>query len=98
MMTVIRPLLLGSLLCLVLGSCRTDSPPPKEICILDGFGGGDCIESDGSKLYRPPSQMINYWSTNQPDIQAFVSWCYNIPLSSAAKKMEEINDSARAHK
>lgn len=85
---------LGNLLFLALGlalsSCRESTPPPLEICILDGHGGGDCIESDGSRLYRVPSSMANYWATNEPDQRSFSAWCYDGNPVDAANYMNQI--------
>lgn len=64
---------------LALSGCRKDTPPAIEICIMDGFGGADCQEADGSKVYKLPSEMKNYWSTNQVDMKSFASWCYETP-------------------
>jgi len=84
------PLLLVSLACLST-SCRDSQPPKIEVCILDGFGGGDCIESDGSKLYRLPSDMLNYWATSQPDEANFASWCYQADRQTVNKAMTLIS-------
>lgn len=72
----------GKRLFLVLGlllasSCRSSTAPAIEICIGDGFGGADCIRRDGSRLYRPPSELQNYWMTNQDDMRAYSSWCFD---------------------
>ena len=85
-----RPLLVG--LALVLVSCRDSVPPPIEICIGDGFGGAKCIERDGSKLYRTPSELTNYWLTNQPDMQAFSSWCYDTSSKIMSKNLNEVKE------
>jgi hypothetical protein len=81
---------------LSLSACRNSKPPQIEICILDGVGGGDCIEADGSKKYRPPSEMLNYWSTNQPDMANFSSWCYDAPAPHVAAQMEALKSEARS--
>ena len=79
---------------LLLVSCRTDIPPKIEICIMDGFGGGDCVEAGGAKLYRTPSQMLNYWSTNQPDEANYTSWCYGSTPSVVNPAMELVRAQA----
>lgn len=66
-------LLLGAL---GLASCKSSKPPVIEICIGDGVGGADCVERDNTKVYHPPSELTNYWMTNQADMAAFSSWCY----------------------
>jgi hypothetical protein len=96
----IRPQKLGKMLCLglvlALSACRTSQPPPKEICILDGHGGGDCVESDGMLKYRLPSEMLNYWATNQVDMQNFSAWCYNTTPQTAHQAMAILSEQARA--
>lgn len=79
-----------AVLALLLASCRTSQPPTLEVCILDGFGGGDCVETDGSQLYRAPSLMKNYWSTNEGDMANFSSWCYDADRSFIRRGMGEI--------
>lgn len=82
---------LGAMLCLVLASCNEKDPPPViEICILDGFGGADCIERDGSQKYRAPTELTNFWATNQDDMAAFSSWCYKIPQVAIEKELDTI--------
>lgn len=73
-----------------LSSCRKDTPPPVEICIGDGVGGADCIEKDGSRRYRRPSELENYWMTNQEDQAAFASWCYKANPQSVERAMDRI--------
>lgn len=82
---------------LALSGCRKDIPPVIEICILDGLGGGDCVEKDGSKLYRPPSGMKNYWSTSADDMAAFSSWCFKTSNSQQIEnQMRRIELDARS--
>lgn len=72
-------LFLVSLL-LSLSGCRGSTPPEfKEICTLDGFGGGDCSLPGGERKYHPPSEMRNYWATDQESMKNFASWCYRVP-------------------
>lgn len=87
-------LLFLSLGLLALSSCRNSIPPKIEVCILDGFGGGDCVEADGSQLYRSPSAMKNYWSTSEPDEANFSSWCYDTTPEVVKIGMEKIKKSA----
>lgn len=79
-----------------LSSCRKDPPPSIEICILDGHGSGDCIEADGSKKFRLPSEMLNYWSTNQPDMKNWSSWCYQAGKAEVKQQMQMLYDQAKA--
>jgi hypothetical protein len=99
MLTDMPLLKLGKPLCLVLGllllsSCRDSVPPKIEICILDGLGGGHCIEADGSQLYKAPSTMKNYWATSQPDEANFSSWCYDTTTAAVTPAMEQIREQA----
>jgi hypothetical protein len=87
-------LTLGALLFLaiaLLSSCREDSPPVIEICIGDGLGGADCILKDGSKIWRSPTDLQNYWMTNQVDMGEFSAWCYQTDkIELVQKKLGEI--------
>ena len=91
--TLGRRLLVATVL--FLSSCRSDTPPAKEICILDGRGGGDCSEFDGSHRYRLPSEMVNYWSTNEADMKNFSAWCYGTTADNAGAAMTLISTEAR---
>lgn len=84
-------------LALVLTSCRDSTPPKIEVCLGDGFGGADCIEADGSKLYRPPSQLKNYWMTSEPDEANLLSWCYDTSQTNVEAGMHEIKSEVNAH-
>lgn len=89
---------LGRRLCLALGlllvSCRTSSPPSIEICLGDGTGGGNCISREGVKFYRVPSELQNYWMTNQDDMKAFSSWCYQTSPENTAAFMKLLKEKA----
>lgn len=80
-------------LCLVCASCRTSKPPVIEVCILDGFGGADCIETDGSKKVKLPSEIKNYWATNQNDMANFAGWCYQTTPQTAGLGMASLSQS-----
>ena len=67
--------LIVSLLILFNLSCRDSLPPKIEICIFNGFGA-DCVEADGSKKYRLPSELNDYWMTSESDEANYSSWCY----------------------
>lgn len=75
---------------LLLSGCRSSVPPKIEICIGDGFGGADCVETDGSQLYRSPSSLKNYWMTSQGDEQNLAEWCYATSAVSVSAGMREI--------
>lgn len=80
---------------LFLSGCRKSQPPKIEICIGDGFGGADCIEADGSHLYRSPSSLKNYWMTSQPDEANYASWCYDASPSAVTPAMDRIREEAQ---
>lgn len=87
--------LLGRLLFLVLAlapsACRTGPPPPKiEVCIGDGVGGCDAVEPDGSKKYRLPSDIKNYWCTNESDEARFAAWCYGSDVEASKTEMQAL--------
>lgn len=65
------------MLCLavLLSSCGS-LPPKIPVCIGDGFGGADCVEVDQTKAYRKPSELKNYWMTDQRSMNDFAAWCY----------------------
>lgn len=87
-----RPLCLA--LALSFSGCRTSKPPVIEICIGDGAGGANCVESDGSRKYRLPSEMKNYWATNQPDQARFAAWCYDTNEANIETVMASIKKNA----
>lgn len=82
--------LLASLGLLLIDGCRDSVPPKIEVCIGDSIGGADCVEADGSKKYRLPSELINYWMTSEPDEANFSSWCYDTSLKNAQNGMQSI--------
>lgn len=88
-------LLLVGLALAVLNSCRNSQPPAIEICLGDGVGGADCVEADGSKKYRVPSELKNYWLTNPPDMKNFSSWCYQASAQTTKSAMNVIMEEAR---
>lgn len=92
-----RPLL-AVLVLLSLSSCRNSVPPKIEVCIGDGVGGADCIEADGSKLFRPPSQLKNYWMTNQPDEANLLSWCFATTPSAVSSGMKLVREDIHSAK
>ena len=89
----------GKKLCLLLGllalnSCRSSQPPGIEICILDGYGGADCIETNGTKLYKSPSALLDYWATNETDESNYTQWCYDINAQIVNANMKQIKKAA----
>lgn len=88
-------LLLASLALLLPSGCRDSIPPKIEICILDGTGGGDCVEADGSQVHKTPDELLNYWATNQVDESNFSSWCYDTSSSVVNAGMDRILKKAR---
>lgn len=75
----------GLLVLGLLSGCGKDKPPVIEICILDGIGG-ECDVPGVGKVNKTPSQLTNYWATNQDDMAKFASWCYGLKGTSASKK------------
>lgn len=81
----------------LISSCRHDSPPPIEVCLLDGFGGGDCTEPDGTQLYKSPSAMKNYWATSPDDEARYTAWCYDTTVARVTPRMEQIKEEIHAN-
>lgn len=81
-------LLAALALVLSVGGCRKSTPPKIEICILDGAGNADCQLPDGSFVVRAPSELLDYWATNQDDMAKFASWCYDTSYSTAQDRLE----------
>lgn len=84
--------LLAGLGLLLNSSCRDSVPPKIEICIGDGFGGADCIETDGSRKYKSPSELLNYWMTSESDEANYTSWCYGTSERNVQPAMKLIRD------
>ena len=81
---------------LLLSSCRTDAPPKLSIiCIGDGFGGADCTDSTGNKVYKSPTDLLNFWMTTQVDEANYTSWCYGTTASVVKPFMDEIYREAK---
>ena len=82
-----------------LSACRNDKPPQLGlICTLDGFGGGDCVTSDGTKVYKSPSEMKNFWATTQVDEANFTSWCYKTTPAGTNAELEKLKTQMTASK
>lgn len=69
-------LFLVALLASFLLACNGTIPPRIVICTGDGYGGADCIEKDGARKYRGPSELENFWMTDQESMSEFSAWCY----------------------
>lgn len=80
---------------LAVSACRTDSPPPQELCALNGVGLGDCIEPGGAQAIKPPSQMVNYVCRSPATEQAYDAWCYNTSEANVAPVMQMLYKEAR---
>jgi len=77
--------------CSLMLGCRTSKPPSISIiCIGDGAGGADCVDSAGNKVYKKPSELKNFWMTTQYDEANFTAWCYDTSPAKAAKAMSAI--------
>lgn len=84
---------MGFIVCLVmmnLVQCKTSTPPKIEMCILKKAGGGNCTEADGKHETKLPSQMENYWCTNEADQARWASWCYDAEVPVVKKGMDQI--------
>jgi hypothetical protein len=81
---------LGLLLLVLFSACRESPPPPIEVCILSDVGYADCVEPDGTKKIRLPSELNGYWATSGADMQAWSSWCYQTTSSNTHEAMEII--------
>lgn len=75
---------------LLLGACRKDPPPSIEVCIISDGGSADCVKADGTKVFRLPSEMVNYWATSQTDMKNFSSWCYSTSKANVKANMEKL--------
>lgn len=97
MQRLINGVWLSLVLGFLLSSCRTSKPPALSIiCLGDGVGGADCVDSVGNKIYKKPSELLNYWMTTEVDEQNFASWCYGGGSGGAVKAgMESIKNQVR---
>ena len=69
----------------LLSACRDSAPPVIQTCVMDGFGGGDCVETDQTHVYRAPSQMQNYFAFSPQDFDTFAAWCYQTSDTNAVQ-------------
>lgn len=88
---------LSVLACLAISACRSSTPPPRDICIHDGLGGGDCVLKAGDQAYRKPSEMKNYVCLPPDDMRAFVAWAYDADQATVGAAMDEIVKRARRY-
>ncbi len=87
-LSIFGALLLTALV--IFSSCRRDKAPQIEICIADGFGGAECDLPGKGKYYKKPSELENYWMTNQDDMARLTSWCYGTSIDRAKSELEEL--------
>lgn len=80
---------LAAFLC---GSCRNSKPPKISlICLGDGYGGADCVDPAGNKIYKSPSDLKDFWMTTQVDEANYSAWCYDTSVSNTTKAMQVMN-------
>ncbi len=85
--TVLISVILSVLVC----GCRTDKAPPMEnLCTLNGAGLGACVDKDGTRRLRVPSEMTNWWVTDQKSMAAFAGWCYGVTPGTAQINLDKI--------
>ena len=63
-------------------------PPQIPICIHDGIGA-DCDIPGVGKVYKTPSELKNYWMTDQESMAKFSSWCYKLNYNDMMKLLDE---------
>lgn len=82
---------------LSLSACRSSTPPALSlICIGDGVGGADCVDHAGNKIYKTPSELLNFWMTTETDEQNFAQWCYGASSSGPIKSgMSQIKEQVK---
>jgi hypothetical protein len=81
---------------LLLSSCRDSTPPVLSIiCIGDGVGGADCVDSTGAQVHKDPSDLLNFWMTTEADEQNFTSWCYDESESKIQNAMRGVKEHIR---
>lgn len=95
-------------LALALSGCRTSNPPVIDICLGDGFGGGDCKLRVGSRLragcmlihddkyYCPPTLLKNAWMTTQEDMAAYAAWAADADVLVVNQEMGRIETEIKA--
>lgn len=76
----------------ITSGCPRKDPPPKisVICIGDGFGGADCVTSDGQNVYKSPSELKDFWMTTENDQANYSAWCYGTTPKVTAKVMRQM--------
>lgn len=77
-------------------SCRNSTPPSIEVCLLSPAGGAACVERDGSHVFKVPSEITNYWCTNQADEAAFAAWAYDASPKATQSAMRKIAQNIHA--
>ncbi len=89
----------GLKLCLVLGiflsGCRSDEPPPIEICNLNQAGGARCRLVTGQNVTKLPSELSGYWATSQQDMARFSAWCFDTSYTNAMRTLLNVENELR---
>lgn len=83
----------GSLLFLALllsSACATTSPPRIPVFIHDGLGGADGRDVNGSVHYKAPSELKNWWMTDQTSMARFTAWCYRVDVTEVENIMSDM--------
>lgn len=80
---------------LTVSGCRWDNPPAQELCALNGFGLGDCVEPDGTTKVLTPSQMLNYVARSPSYEKSWDAWCYDTSEANVQPFMVMLYQEAR---
>ena len=89
------------MLCLALAlisGCRATIPPRIPVYIGDGFGGADGRLTDGTISYKAPTELKNYWMTDQESMAKYSAWCHGVKPELVWEQMESIRADIEAHK
>lgn len=89
--------LLSVILSVLVCGCRSDKAPPMGIlCTLNGTGAGNCVKADKTRVLLLPSQMVNFFATDQASMAAFSGFCYSVPASTANVELMKIQKDLKA--
>lgn len=80
--------MLGSLCCIALAlasSCRNSTPPPTDIVFGDGFGAAQGTASDGTHIYKKPSELLDYAMISKEQFPPLMAWCFDVSEEQATK-------------
>lgn len=77
--------------------CPKEEIPPQFdlICTGDGYGGSDCVDGAGKRIHLLPTELKNFWMTNQQSAKRFMSWCYGTDEKVIESQMTSIEAKAR---